>query len=59
MIKRPTNNWYENVLAAERQFLKGLLNPKRKVKITKKDIERLEKRLFERVKSLGKRRFLG
>ena len=57
MIKRPSNNWYENVLAARERYLDGVLNPKRKFKITKKDIERLERRLFERVKSLGKRRF--
>lgn len=57
MRKRPSNNWYKNVLAAREHYLEGLLNPKIKNKITKKDIERLERRLFERVISLGKRRF--
>lgn len=57
MIKRPSNNWYENVLAARERCLQGLLNPKRKYKITKKDIKRLDRRLFDRVISIGKRRF--
>jgi len=57
MGKKPSNNWYANVLAARKQFEEGLLNPKKRFKITKKDIERLEARLFEQVKRIGKRRF--
>lgn len=58
-MKRQTNNWYENVLAARKHFEEGLHNRKGRFKITKKDVERLERKLLERMKSIGKRRFLS
>ena len=57
MGKNPTDQWHERVLKARAQFLEGLLNPKRKFKVTRKDVLRGQRRLLEQVKRLGKRRF--
>ena len=57
MSKKPTDQWHERVLKAREHFLEGLLNPKRKFKITKKDVLRGQRRLLEQVKRLAERRF--
>ena len=57
MRTKEIDNWQKRVLKAREQFLEGLLNPKRKFKITKDDVLRAQRRLIKQVKLIGKRRF--